>query len=49
MASGEKFVAVITASPALGSIIAMMLRDEERLGVQQFYEADTLLSSCLWT
>jgi len=44
MASGKKFVAVITASPALGSIIAMMLDNEEQLGVQQFNDADTLLT-----
>jgi len=42
MASVKKFAAVITASPALGSIIAMMLDNEEQLGVQQFNDADAL-------
>ncbi len=44
MTSGKKFVAVVTDSPALGSIIAMVLADEERLGVQQFNDADALLT-----
>ena len=38
----KKYVAVFTASPALGSIISMMLEGEEQLHIQQFTSADML-------
>ena len=42
MTSEKKHVAIITASPALGSIIAMMLEQQEQLHIQQFDSASTL-------
>jgi len=42
LALEKKYIAIITDSPALGSIIAMMLESEEQLHIQQFDTASTL-------
>lgn len=42
MVLGKKFVAVLTSSSALGSIIAMVLDCEEHLNVLTFNRAETL-------
>ncbi len=44
MVSQKKSVAVITASPALSSIFAMMLEQTEALRVQQFAGTEALVS-----
>ncbi len=44
MTPEKKHIAIITASPALGSIIALVLEDEEQLHVEQFDNTDTLMA-----
>lgn len=44
MISHRKSIAIITASPALGSIFAMMLEQTEGLRVQQFAGIEALVS-----